>query len=367
MPEQEVIFAIPIDFDQAERMSQRRTGYQDRTPFREAADRTLQPLFEGVERNLEELGDEAPQALSRANCITVDGKTVRALMEERYTGPKESFPGWYRDNLRAMTNEIVSAGLRDGKRVEVFVPDSQGNLPKEPAQIIKAGTRPEPIRPATLNPAQRLLSRFGLFKGRAAQDAAYRQITEGRAQVRASEETFQKLAVKGAELRRRAERETWGLQRTRREPSATMVSGEIRPSRFRPAPKSRQPLRNAAARARLQAEAEVQPPKPTLTSRQASALRKEQLQAFRDRQALMQKQRAARAVRVRREAPQAEAQTKAPAAQAKTPAAKLGPAGALHTRPGARPGVRPAARPVSGQRTRRPPAPPQKDQGGRTM
>lgn len=353
MAEPEIISAIPVDFEQAERMSQRRTGYQDRTPFREAADRTLQPLFEGVERDLEALGDEAPQALSRANCITVDGKTVRSLMEERYTGSKENFPGWYRENMRAMTNEIVSAGLRDGKRVEVFVPDSRGDLPKEPAQIIKAGTRPEPIKPAALSGVQRFLNRFGLFKEKAARAAAYQRITAGREQIRSSAETFRKLTVKGTELRRRAESQTWGLRRTRREPSATRVSGEIAPSRFRPAPKSRQPLRNAAARARVQAEAEVQPQKPKLTARQASALRKEQLQSFRERQALMQKQRAARTVRVRREAAQAEA-------QAKAPTAKPGP---TRTRPGTQQG--PGQAP--GQRTRRPPASPRKDLGGRTM
>lgn len=146
-------------------------------------DRTLQPLFEKLER-VEPTS--AIDSLDRGGLITVDGRTVRSMMMERYQGDPKQFSTWYRDNLREMTNQLVSAGLMAGKRVETFVPDAQGRLPKEPTQITKSGYEPSPLKKVTLNAWERHFAKHGFYKEKAARAAEYQRVMEGREQMRAN-------------------------------------------------------------------------------------------------------------------------------------------------------------------------------------
>ncbi len=144
-------------------------------------DRTLQPLFEKMEMfNQGEFHDQ----LDRGTLITVDGKTVRSMMAEQYTGDSMQFDEWYQENVREMTNQIVSAGLMAGKRVETFVPDANGKLPKEPTQITKSGYEPSPLKKVTLNAWERHFAKYGLYKEKAAKAAEYQRVMEGREQMR---------------------------------------------------------------------------------------------------------------------------------------------------------------------------------------
>ena len=144
-------------------------------------DRTIQPLFEKLERIDP---TSAADSLDRGGLVTVDGKTVRSMMIERYQGDPKQFNTWYRDNLREMTNQIVSAGLMAGKRVETFVPDAQGRLPAEPTQITKSGYEPSPLKKVTLNAWERHFSKYGFYKEKAAKAAEYQRVMEGREQMR---------------------------------------------------------------------------------------------------------------------------------------------------------------------------------------
>ena len=144
-------------------------------------DRTIQPLFEKLERVDPA---SATDSLDRGGLITVDGRTVRSLMVERYQGDPKQFNTWYRDNLREMTNQLVSAGLMAGKRVETFVPDARGRLPAEPTQITKSGYEPSPLKKVTLNAWERHFAKHGFYKEKAAKAAEYQRVMEGREQMR---------------------------------------------------------------------------------------------------------------------------------------------------------------------------------------
>ena len=144
-------------------------------------DRTIQPLFEKLERT-DPLS--ATTSLDRGGLITVDGKTIRSMMIEGYQGDPKQFNTWYRNNLREMTNQIVSAGLMAGKRVETLVPDAQGRLPKEPTQITKSGYEPSPLKKITLNAWERHFSKYGFYKEKAAKAAEYQRVMAGREQMR---------------------------------------------------------------------------------------------------------------------------------------------------------------------------------------
>lgn len=144
-------------------------------------DRTIQPLFEKLERIDP---TSATDSLDRGGLITVDGKTVRSMMMERYQGDPKQFNTWYRNNVREMTNQLVSAGLMAGKRVETFVPDAQGRLPKEPTQITKSGYEPSPLKKVTLNAWERHFAKYGFYKEKAAKAAEYQRVMAGREQMR---------------------------------------------------------------------------------------------------------------------------------------------------------------------------------------
>lgn len=142
------------------------------------ADRAVDPLFDHAEKITQ--GN-----ISRGDLITVDGKTVKEIMIERFKGTKggESFEKWYGDNVRRMTNDLVSAGLMAGKRVEAFVPDKNGRISKEPAQVVKTGYAPSPLKKVTLNAWERHFAKHGFYKEKAARAVEYQNVMAARERV----------------------------------------------------------------------------------------------------------------------------------------------------------------------------------------
>ena len=146
-------------------------------------DRALQPVFEKIE---DMPGEQITDYLDRGGLITVDGKTVRSMMEESYKGDPKNFTDWYRENVREMTNRFVSSGLMSGKRVEALIPDAKGKFPKEPVQITKSGYEPSPLKKVTLNAWERYFAKHGHYKAKAAKAAEYQRVMEGREQMRSN-------------------------------------------------------------------------------------------------------------------------------------------------------------------------------------
>lgn len=142
------------------------------------ADRALDPLFERAEKVTQ-------GRISRADLITVDGKTVKELMIERFREMKsdESFEIWYGNNVRQMTNDLVSAGLMAGKRVEAFVPDKNGRIRSEPTQVVKTGYTPSPLKKVTLNAWERHFAKHGFYKEKAAKAVEYQNVMAARERV----------------------------------------------------------------------------------------------------------------------------------------------------------------------------------------
>ncbi len=143
------------------------------------ADRAMGPLFERVEKT-------SGGIISRGDLVTVDGKTVREIMVERFREEKGSgtFEQWYGENVRQMTNDIVSAGLMAGKRVEAFVPDKKGKIPAEPAQVVKTGYEPSPLKKVTLNAWERHFAKRGFYKEKAAKAVEYENVMAARERVK---------------------------------------------------------------------------------------------------------------------------------------------------------------------------------------
>ncbi len=145
------------------------------------ADRYITPLFAQAERATNGI-------INRGDLIIVGGRTVSEIMEEKYREGIQngtidkgvSEPEWYQENLNRMTGEIVSAGLMAGKRVEAFVPDKEGRIPKEPIGITKSGYEPSPLEKVTLNAWERHFARYGHFEKKAAKAVDYQQTMEAR-------------------------------------------------------------------------------------------------------------------------------------------------------------------------------------------
>ena len=153
------------------------------------ADRVIGPLFERAERTSHGL-------ISRDELITVDGKMVSDIINEKFDEEwkngrlKEgvSRSDWIEENRTRMTNDIVSAGLMAGKRVEAFIPDKSGKIPKEPVQITKLGYEPSPLKKVTMNAWERHFAKRGYYKEKAAKAAEYDRVMEARDKVRARNE-----------------------------------------------------------------------------------------------------------------------------------------------------------------------------------
>lgn len=351
MPEQEKHIAIRLN---REELRARDAAERDGQFLAPAVERALGPLFAGVERDMDQLaGEDIVHSLNRGNLIAIDGRTVRSMMEERYQGPKEDFPFWYKDNLSAMTGEFVSAALHQGRRVEALVPDSRGNLSGEPVQIAKEGAKPEPLRPVSFNRVQRFLGRLGFLKGREERAAAYERAMSGRERLKANCEQGKQLAVKAAQRRAAAMRSSGAqsLQRTASRTAAASITAARRT--FKPT-RGQQLLREAAMAKRAREAAGLEPPKPKLTNAQRVALVREG-----------KIKRAQDYIR-RKEQPRREAEAAKTAAPVKAgPAARRASPPGMGTTP-RRPPNGPARRTPNGP-IRRPPNGPSKDLGGRTM
>ncbi len=153
------------------------------------ADRVISPLFQRAERTSHGL-------IARDELITVDGRMVSDIINERFDeawkkgelGEGVSRSSWIEENRAKMTNDIVSAGLMAGKRVEAFVPDKSGRIPKEPVQITKEGYEPSPLKKVTLNAWERHFAKHGYFKEKAAKAAEYERVMEARNKIQARNE-----------------------------------------------------------------------------------------------------------------------------------------------------------------------------------
>ena len=160
---------------------------------RATARRVLDPLF----RTAETLDDEA--TINRGDLIIIDGKTVREKMYEDFVAagrkPLE-FYTFYQANYQKAASEYVAAGLMAGKRVEAFIPDKDGKIPKEPTQITKTGYEPKALQKVVLNAWERFWSKRGFFKEKTAQAAEYQRMVEARERVQATH-LKQKLFLDG--------------------------------------------------------------------------------------------------------------------------------------------------------------------------
>ena len=149
---------------------------------RATADRVLDPLFAGAEA-------ATGGYVSRGDLICVDGKTIRETMFQQFQAlgggeGEQAFDRFYQENVRQMTNDLVSAALMAGKRVEAFVPDSQGRIPQEPVQITKTGYEPSPLKKVTLNVWERHFAKRGFFKEKAARAVEYQRFMAARERMR---------------------------------------------------------------------------------------------------------------------------------------------------------------------------------------
>jgi acetyl esterase/lipase len=81
-----------------------------------------------------------------------------------------------------------------GKRVEAFVPDKEGRIPKEPIGITKSGYEPSPLEKVTLNAWERHFARYGHFEKKAAKAVDYQQTMEARERVQI-QNTAKKMRV----------------------------------------------------------------------------------------------------------------------------------------------------------------------------
>lgn len=177
--------AIPKDALSVEETEKAIGQYAEAT-----AERYLSPLFRSVEERTHGL-------INRSELVIVDGRTVQEILQERYeaeakSGSMElSREEWLDRNQAGMTNEIVAAGLMAGKRVEAFVPDARGRIPKEPLQIVKEGYEPAPLKRVTLNAWERHFAKHGYYREKAAQAVEYRRTMEARERVRTQNEKRQ--------------------------------------------------------------------------------------------------------------------------------------------------------------------------------
>jgi len=159
------------------------------------ADRVIDPLFRGMEKEPPanfrdpaaiQKGTGVDIMFSRGDLISIDGKTVRETMQEQFTasGKAGSFDDFYKQNVKQMTNELVAAGLMAGKRVEAFVPDRNGQIPKEPTQITKTGYEPSPLKPERFNAWQRHFAKRGFYKNKVARQQQYERVMAARDRMR---------------------------------------------------------------------------------------------------------------------------------------------------------------------------------------
>lgn len=142
------------------------------------ANRLVTPMFQQMEQYTQ-------GTVNRADLISIDGKTVRELAREQFAASRQagSFDDFFRQNSVRMTNELVAAGLMAGKRVEAFVPDKYGQVPKEPTQITKSGYEPSPLKPEKFNAWHRFFSKFGYYREKVDRKKEYEKAMAARERV----------------------------------------------------------------------------------------------------------------------------------------------------------------------------------------
>lgn len=186
-------FADKIDED---------TVLQTISPYaKAAADRVLDPAFAHQEK-------ASGGAISRADLIIIDGKTIREKMFEDYNASHldtDGFDAFFRKNVRQATGEYVAAGLMAGKRVEAFVPDRRGRIPVQPSQILPAadGYKPSPLKPERFNAWQRFFSRHGFYQEKVERQAEYDRMMAARGRVRLTNAAHQWELAGGSPEERR--------------------------------------------------------------------------------------------------------------------------------------------------------------------
>ena len=145
---------LPTDLDPSEE------EYNERLikhRLQAAADTLLSPLFAAVERDTLVYKTDFPDevgVVNRGELIIVDGKTVREHMleqyknlarqkdareRERFCAEHPSFDVYYQKYVREASAQLVGSALAADRRVEVFVPDPDGSIPKTPMRMEREG------------------------------------------------------------------------------------------------------------------------------------------------------------------------------------------------------------------------------------
>ena len=135
---------------------------------RATADRAVSQIFK---RN------EEVHGLGRADLLLIDGKSVREQLAER--GQSNPSPA----QLKIAAAEFTAAALMAGKRVEAFIPDKSGQIPKEPTTLTKSGYQPSPMKKVVLNCWEKYFSQKGFYKEKTAKAEEYKRVMDARGRM----------------------------------------------------------------------------------------------------------------------------------------------------------------------------------------
>lgn len=105
-----------------------------------AVSSALNNLFSSTEAAYHLDNKMAEFRIDRASLVIVDGKTLHERIQEQYLALQKNpsikpFLDWYLENRDHMSAEIVMAALIAGKRVEAYLPNSDGTLSDKPIPI----------------------------------------------------------------------------------------------------------------------------------------------------------------------------------------------------------------------------------------
>ena len=175
-------------------------------PYAQAtADRLIHPLFRDLEKpapaayqhkGYKDAGMDIDIAFSRADLISIGGQTIREKMKQAHElafGAAGPFDEWFKANVREFTSRSVAAGLMAGQRVEAFIPDKFGRIPKEPTQITKTGYEPTPLKPEKFNAWQRHFAKHGFYKNKVARKEEYERVMAARERMKLRAGISQKI------------------------------------------------------------------------------------------------------------------------------------------------------------------------------
>lgn len=151
----------------------------------------LDPLFRKFEEAHPDFGKVNRQ--NRAKLIIVGDRTVEEVMRQEHLEKQmqmkqknsdrlESFSDYFARNYEKDTNRIVAAAMATDKRVEIFVPDKDGNV-TTPIQMVKEGEYPTQVQPVAYNAWHKFASHFGFYKEKTQQQKEYETLMSKRAEV----------------------------------------------------------------------------------------------------------------------------------------------------------------------------------------